>query len=906
MAYSVRTRFFYGAALLLILGTLSCRTLLPDPTGGRLEQNHAKKTTREPYRKLSKRYKPWNKVLKDTRKQEGLLNLYLTPGRKLYLELDSTALQTTYGLVMHISRGIGGLNVFKGLELTGTRLIRFQKVGDKVLMIQENPRFRAPDTTALGQSLKENVGHSIVEAFDIVSVHPRTGHLLIDLTPWLISDVARISRRLRYYLGNHGVRLDRDRSYVDRVLAFPKNLELDVLLTFEADVPGNVDLPELSDPRSIPIGVHTSFFALPETPMQPRYADERLGHFLTVYEDFSNDRTPDPYRRLVERWRLEKKDPSAPLSEPVKPIVYYLDRSIPEKYRDAVRKGILAWNKAFEAAGFKHAIVVKDPPENDTTWRPEDIRYSTVIWTAAHDMGYAIGPSQVDPRTGEILNADILIDWSFVRGWVSDYREMAGPDKMVEENERILRFMERMQPEEADQLCLYARGMAHEMMMEDLVLREMGRVAPGEPIPEEYIEQAIIDLVMHEVGHTLGLRHNFRSSAATPFEKLQDTTWTRTHGVSASVMDYNPVNISVDPEHQGDYWNTTVGPYDIWAIRYAYTPFYSDSLQPLSPEEERPHLNDIASEIRDSLHLYGTDEDAYLGAYAIDPLTNTWDLSRSPLRYAIARTRLVQRLVPHLEDRLVAPDQSYYPLRRGVIHLLYERYSSSRSLVKYIGGIYFQRTHRADSLPPLRPVPRDTQRMVLNYLLKEVFEKPLIQADSALLNKLAPTRWSHWGMGGARPPLNFPLNRYMVQVQKPLLLDLFAPERLHRLVEFPAYTHKSAFTLPDLFEMTYRSFFKEFQKPSSTIPAFRRELQRLYVHVLTRLLLGIPPRPSEVGVPEDARSLARMTLKKMLEDLKRARVRTRDSLVRAHIEELQATIQKALDASWVEAFPLTH
>lgn len=187
-----------GLVLLLTWTGLSCRTLLPDPTGGRLVRDHAPRTPEEPFRKESKRYKPWTKVLKDAKKHEGLLNLYLTPNRRLYLELDSTAFQTTYGLVMHISRGVGGLDVFKGLRLTGTRLITFKRVGDRVLMIQENPRFRAPKDTPIGRSLDQNVGHSIVEAFDIVSLHPKTGHILIDLTPWLISDYARISRKLRY------------------------------------------------------------------------------------------------------------------------------------------------------------------------------------------------------------------------------------------------------------------------------------------------------------------------------------------------------------------------------------------------------------------------------------------------------------------------------------------------------------------------------------------------------------------------------------------------------------------------------------------------------------------------------------------------------------------------------------
>src|SRR5262249_55497758 len=274
-------------------------------------------------------------------------------------------------------------------------------------------------------------------------------------------------------------------------------------------------LNTVPDDRYIAIGMHYSFSQLPEKPMVPRYADDRTGYFLTVKKDFSRDEKEHFFVRYVNRWRLEKKDPSAAGSEPVQPIVYYIDRTIPEKYRPYVKKGIESWQKAFEAAGFKNAIIAKDAPD-DPDWDPEDVRYSTIRWITSSEPSFgAIGPSRVDPRTGEILDADILVEASIVQSYRNIYRRYAGPDATPRMALPYRQLAGAPAGLPLQLRCDVGMAAADGGELMNIGMLADGSLPPGSPVPEEYLGQAITEVTMHEVGHTLGLRHNFRSSTST-------------------------------------------------------------------------------------------------------------------------------------------------------------------------------------------------------------------------------------------------------------------------------------------------------------------------------------------------------------------------------------------------------
>jgi hypothetical protein len=898
---------------------------------------------------------PWEKAIKDTEAIEGYFTFHRKKDGSLLLEIPLDRLESEFGLVLHLSRGVGDFNIQQGLPLSRTQLMKLRRVADKVHLVRLNPRFVADKASAYDTALQTNLGHSVMAALKIKSEHAKTKSLLVDATEFLLSDYANLSRWLSGYFGRKPVSLAKDRSYVGRVQGFPRNVEIDAELTFTAsDPPQASGGYGVADTRSIPVGVRFSMFELPETTMTPRFADDRVGHFLTARWDFSRDRETVPYLRYVNRWRLEKREPTADMSEPVTPIVYYVDRSVPAAYRQYVKEGIEAWNKAFEAAGYRNAIVAMDPPE-DESWSAEDLRFSTVRWTPSYNMGYAIGPSQTDPRTGEILNADVLIWDGIVRGWLLQYQNIgpaagslapgagnlapgearsatlrSGPTRELGEGTELDRLIaqyrdgvvlrESLPPDLAARVCLAGVGKTQQAAFARTVLLALGEATSEEGLPEEYVGDAIRDLVMHEIGHTLGLRHNFKGSSGIPHEQLNDTEFTRRNGLTLSVMDYAPVNISPDRDQQGHYWNPEVGSYDVWAIRYAYEPMYEEEKtasasdaptanerRPLTdPEQELEALRRIAAQGADPLHTYGTDEDNWLGSFAIDPYTNAWDLGSDPLAYAQDRAAIVARVQPRLEERLVEQGEGYQRLRSAMISLIFERYLSLLPITKTVGGIEFVRDHKGDpsGRPPFTPVSGERQREAVEFLVDQAFSEGSFPFDPELLNKLAPNRFNHWGMG-IQLPVDFPAHSYVSLIQQVLLGELLAPPRLWRLIdnETRVSSGDRPYRVSDLFTSLTDAIWSELggEGRSAQAPdSFRRNLQRAHLRRLSSLLLddgGAGP----VAAPEDARSLARQELKRLSTRMGTLlRGRSLDAMTRAHLEESKARIDRVLEASLVE------
>ena len=918
-----------GALLFTSCGLLGLSSDPPDTT-----------STTETESEEEDPFEDWDETLEDAEAIDGFLPLHQKEDRTLYAELDPERLGETFGLVMHISQGVGVFNMHDGLPLSDTRLMQFRRVGNTVHLVERNPRFRA-DAGPMRHSLQENTGHSPIQAFDIVSKHDSTGHLLIELSDLLVSDYPQVGERMRLYFGAAAPSLQSDRSYVQEAMGFPDNTEIDAALTFQASSPPLIGGEGVPDYRAIPVGVRYSFFELPEEPMQRRPADDRVGYFVNAVKDFSKDQQRDPYIDYVQRWRLAPSDTAAyragDLVEPVEPIVYYVDRSVPERYRGYVKEGIEAWNEAFRAAGYKNAVVAKTAPD-DSTWSPEDIRYSTVRWTAAHQMGYAIGPSQTDPRTGEILNADILISSSFVRGWTGTYNQLSpeaggqgpvatatprrtgvrAPDAVVADLRPAEALRQMFPPHLARQACWAERGTAQQLGLQRAMMLGRGTLDPGAPLPEEYLGAAITDLVMHEVGHTLGLRHNFKASSAIPNGKLHDTSVTGEYGVSLSVMDYTPVNMALETEEQGHYWNPNVGTYDEWAIRYGYQPIAAQEEQgpfrrdaPLADTTTaiRPGLNKIAAQSSDSLHTYATDEDTWLGAYAVDPLSNGWELGSDPLAFADTRTQLIETVTPKLADRLIQEGDRYHPLREATTALINERYRALRPVVKTVGGSYVARDHKGtpDARTPLRPVAAERQREAVEMLVDHAFAPDAFEFTPERLNKLAPNRQSHWGATTSLP-LDYPVHRYVGTVQTGLLESLVHPARLQRMIDTQLRTEGETYGPGDLLQRLSDAIWMELGpegRDPQAINSFRRPLQRTYTDRLIQLMMNTTSWITitsggidQIDTPEDVRSLARLELQELSYHLARALdAPGLDRDTEAHLTETKARVDRALEAS---------
>ncbi len=882
-----------------------CTTINLTPDGKQaIEKPAAAKPSTSDAEKKKSPFKPLKEVLKDTKASQGLFKMHLHRDQKLFMEIKPDQLGKEFGMLMHFSKGAGVFNLHDGLYISDIRLMKFERIGDQVYLIHVNPRFTADEGSALQYSLSENTGHSVAHKFKIQSENASSKAVVIEVTPFFVSNYADLGEQLKFYYGQKPVSYDGGRSYLNKIMTFPKNVEVDVMLTYKSSSRPRSTSVGVSDYRSIPVGIRYSLIELPEDPMAFRYADDRVGHFGGAVRNFSKLTEKSSYVRHIDRWRLEPADLDAlkkgELVEPKKPIVYYIDHSVPKVYRQYVKEGVEAWNRAFEAAGFKNAIVAKEAPA-DSTWSAEDARYSSIIWTAAHSMGYAIGPSQTDPRTGEILNADILISSTFVSGWNQEYQSLIGEEGIMTRYLEAQEARQHMPAHMQDRMCLYEMGKAHQFGLMKLALASEGIIENVDQMPQKFLGDAIRDLVMHEVGHTLGLRHNFKGSSAIPYDRLNDTAYTREHGLTLSVMDYASTNIAVDSRKQGDFVNMTVGTYDKWAIQYAYKPILSEKNGDpalAGPDAEIAHLQKIASKGIDPLHAYNTDEDTHLGPMALDPSSNTWDLSSDPMRYAIDRAKLVERIQPRIEERLIAQGEGFQRLRGAVNGLVFEKYRSIVPVTKYVGGNYFYRDHKGDGSDrqPFTPVSAKQQRKAVEFLVDQAFSKGAFSVDAEMLNKMMPSRYSDWSVSRSSV-IDFPIHEQTLAIQRSLLNNLLDNGRLSRIinnaVRMPAGTE--AYTLAELFETLTRAMFTELDG-GDAIDSFRRNLQRAYVQKLIAIMLNERPSPAVRPAPEDARSLARYQLTELAKRVDFTLQKDGfDVTTRAHLLETSARIEQAME-----------
>ena len=829
------------------------------------------------------KYPLYADVLRDARSVDGLIKLH-RKGTKLYAELNSSALNKDFIVLIAIARGMGETPLVGGMTWgTGDDWIwQFRQAEDRVQVVRRNVRFTAtkgsPEEKAVHLAYTDSVLFSLP-----IATKSAGGAIVVDLAPVLMSDLPQISSVLR------GFSFSKDKSTWASVKGFKDNLEIEVAATYASG--GTREFDTVADSRGVTINVHYSISRLPSTGYKPRIADDRVGYFVTALKDYSKKSSNDRFVRYINRWDLQKAAPSAELSPPKQPIIFWLEKTIPFEYRKPIREGILEWNKAFEKAGFANAIEVRQQPD-DAEWDPEDINYNTFRWITS-STGFAMGPSRVNPTSGQILDADIIFDADFLQFWDMEY-EVFTPG--IEPATSSADFPKSIGSHAHDTLrggwfCDHCRGMARQLAFGAMTLADADPATSKEEL-QKLITQGLKEVTMHEVGHTLGLRHNFKASALLELSEMHDQEKTSQTGLAASVMDYLPVNRAPKDKPQGDYFSTTVGPYDNWAIEYGYKPISgneSEELKKIAARGAEPELD------------YATDGDARGGDP--DPLVNRFDMSKDPIEFARQQVELIDQLWPDLVERMTEDGEGYQRVRRAFNILLSKHGSAMHFTARFIGGLYVHRDHKGDpdGRPPFVVVEADRQREAFELLQEEVLGTESYDFPPELYNHLAPSKWLHWGMA-ERDRADYPVHEIILAWQDRVLGQLLSSTTLDRLLdsELKLPPEADAFTCAELLEGLTVAIFKETEKipgreytnREPAISSVRRSLQRRYLQRLSNLALG------NTSAPVDCQAVATVELEALADriDSILSGKSTLDTYSRAHLKDSAARIRKVLDA----------
>lgn len=859
----------------------------------------------------AKRFPDVGEVTKDMHTTEGLFTLYrFDPSdpkhdpEKLLAKIPKGLLGEDLLFAMSISRGpMAGY-------MWGDELMRWEVVGNQLKLVTPDFRYVHQAGAPVTDVVERTYNETFMTAVPIVAMSPQ-GDAVIDLGQLLKSDLAHVSQ-----IGGGGVRPDL--STWQKVKVFPNNVLIDVDLAVSGPQGGR------------DVGVTYAFRRLPKLgAYKPRSADPRVGYFLTVQMDWSkksNER--ETFNRYINRWKLEKRDPSLELSPPKEPIVFVIEKTVPVQWRRWVREGIEDWNKAFEKIGFTDAIVVQQQTEDNeySDYDPEDARYNFFRWIVT-GQGFAMGPSRADPRTGQILDADIIFDDSFVRAWMYQFdlyspsamADFAGPgfEKWMKDQPNLVpAFLKDQLAREAqdperqrwamldDELhkqgrctCSYARGMQHE-----LALAQYAAVATGagnKKIPERLIGEAIREIVTHEVGHTLGLRHNFKGSSWLSLAEIQRRRNETDDPTTASVMDYNPLLFFAGDElpKVKHFISPTIGPYDDWAVAYGYS-------VPAQGKSEDDLLKEIANQSTEPQLQYATDEDTNW-IYSPDPLVNRYDLSSNPIEYAAARIALTDKLLGTITDWAVQPGEPRYYLTRAFNVLWRERTRNLEYVAREIGGQYFYRDHQGEpnARPPFVLVEPEQQRAALKYLGETVFNDDFFKISPSLLNLLAPSRWEHWG---SNPPdrLDYPIHDQIRAWQVMALMTVCAPPVLQRVYDAELKADgKEKFTAAELITTLRDEIWRQLDKPGAgpytdanpLIGSLSRNLQRLYLEAL----LGPIQAGSGAPMSPDLCSMLRLAAQELSEKIgKTLKEAKPDFASRAHLAECKSHIDRVLEAQY--------
>jgi len=735
-------------------------------------------------------------ITKEFSKYEGFFEAYQdTETSAIYLVVDEEQLNKEFIYFAHVVDGVVASRRNRGSYLDNG-IFKIEKYFDTLRLSRINTAFSLDERTALSRSSGANISDSVLASLPIKASNEDENRYLVDVTSLFLSEeLTPIKPIPSPFADEESFRwgqISPTKSKIERIINYPKNTDIEVELVIESQPSFNYEEEDAADPRNISIKMRYSFIGMPKNNFEPRMADQSIGYFSEKITDLSTD-DATPYLDLIHKWDLQKKDPELAISEPIKPILFWLENTTPLKFRDYITEGLLAWNEAFLKAGIKNAIEVKIQPD-DADWDAGDIRYNVLRWTSSPNAPFGgYGPSFVNPRTGEIIGADIMLEWVYATN--------------------RLTINDIFNSSHGSTDCSIGSLMQEANMMSYLTSLD-------EDDPE-ILKQSIIRLTLHEVGHTLGLNHNFKASFLHNSKDVHNKELTQKVGLTGSVMEYPAVNIAPLGVEQGDYYDTRTGPYDLWAIEFGYTP-------QLTAEERTALLS--KSKLHE--HMFANDsEDMRSPGKGIDPRAMINDLSSEPIIYAEQRIKLVNDTISKLPSLLSGKASSWEEYRNAYKILLRETSRSLDTVSRYIGGVYVNRStpaQESDQLP-YEPVPALKQKEAMRVLADHAFSVNAFPINGELLNLLQIERRGFDLYGEHEDPQ---VHKAILNIQNKVFDQLLSPWVTYRITDTTLYGND--YEIYEFFNDLNNSIFEE--DLNFEVSYVRKNLQTTYVRRLINIL----------------------------------------------------------------------
>ncbi|MBQ4845220.1 zinc-dependent metalloprotease [Pseudoalteromonas sp. MMG005] len=807
-------------------------------------------------------------LTKNHTKHEGLFTLFQSnKSGAVLLQLNESQLNSEFIHFAQILDGSGDFG-FRGNYRGGT-VYTFNRVFNRIEIRAENQHFYFDPNNAVSGAKDANINRPIVASVKIKAHDEKSGDILIDAKSIFLTEALKQIKPSKNPKQKPGKRrtlgkLSKDKTKYLALHNYPKNTDLSIEYVYDngAPVRPTVTRPTsadfaFTDDRSINIHVRHSLVPMPENSFKARFDDPRIGYFGQTKYDMTSLQDPTPYRDVINRWHLEKKDPNAAVSEPIEPIVWWIENTTPLEYRDTIKQAALAWNPAFEKAGFKNAIVVKIQPD-DAKWDAGDLRYNVMRWTSSPKVRFSgYGPSFANPKTGQILGSDIMLELSSFRRRLDTLDLFSGTQATTSNDHHD-----------------------HSALFESAQFGQAALNASSASSADKarFISEYLHYLVLHEVGHTLGLNHNMRSSQLHSKDKVQSIMPSDNLPLTGSVMEYPAINFAPHGKKQGLYYTTMAGPYDNWAIEYGY----SSALDNAHAEQQR--LNKILARSTELGNAFGNDaDDMRAPGKAIDPRVNIYDLSNDAIGYATDRLETVNILVSDLLNRSIVEGESYQGLVTDYALLNREYHNNVGVISRYIGGVYVERDFagQKNAKTPFTPVPEKEQRRAMQALSNFVFAPNAFSVDQALAQHLQTQRRFFFNYSKTEDPK---FHDMALRTQKSVLNHVLHPVVLKRIVDTELYGNE--FKLDEVFAELTNAIFKVDARKD--VNSFRRNLQREYVNRLIKIANNDKLGASQQSI----QAMARYNLKEIKDMIKR---RKGDTVSAAHKEQLIYLISKTLN-----------